>query len=282
MAGGPILAGVVGWPIAHSLSPLIHAIWAHRAGVDGHYIPIAIPPSYDEFARAMDSLRAIGFAGVNVTLPHKENALRYADAASEAAKTIGAANMLTFGANGSHADNSDSSGFQAAVRQQTGAKSTIKTARILGAGGSARAIAAALKNLGARSVSIANRTRARAEKLGAQFGLEVLDWAERGAGLETLDVLVNTTSLGMTGAPPLEIKINGLKSDAIVADIVYAPLETALLTAARKQGCTIIGGLSMLMHQAAPGFRTWFGADGTVDSALGEALIGELKRQVGP
>lgn len=282
MMSAPILAGVIGWPIAHSLSPLIHAIWAHRAGVDGYYVPTAVEPDYETFARVANALRTVGFAGVNVTLPHKEHALRYADQASDRANAIGAANMLTFSEDGSYADNSDVTGFEAAIREKTGSKSIIRTARILGAGGSARAIALALKNLGAVSVAIANRTRSRAEDLAGRFGLDVVDWEDRSASLEDVDILVNTTSLGMTGERPLDFDIDGLRKDALVADIIYTPLETPLLKAAREKGCETANGLSMLMHQAAPGFRAWFDADCVVDKALEAALVAELKRRVGP
>lgn len=276
MSAGPILAGVVGWPIEHSLSPLIHTIWAHRAGVEGYYIPLAVAPDYDSFARAMDSLRVIGFAGVNVTLPHKEHALRYADAASDNAKRAGAANMVSFSEAGAGADNSDISGFENALKAQFDAAPKNKRALVLGAGGAARGVVIALKSLGFSTIRIANRTMEKAKKIAAEVGLETVGWSARNEALDDISVLVNTTSLGMTGQPPLEIALDALSGDAIVADIVYTPLQTELLRTAVQYRHRTVDGLSMLAHQAAPGFRRWFGADATIDEALRKALVAEL------
>jgi len=273
----PVLAGVIGHPVGHSLSPLIHTIWAKRAGIDGYYIPLDVSPAYDDFARAMDALRAVGFAGVNVTIPHKENALRYADEASENASRAGAANMLTFSTGAAAADNSDIAGFSEAVRAQSSAPG--KTALVLGAGGAARGVVLALRSLGVSDIMIANRTRDKAGKLAADFSLEVIDWAQRAQALETVDILVNTTSLGMSGQPPLDVDLARLNPAALVADIVYSPLETPLLEGAARKGHKTINGLAMLMHQAAPGFRKWFGGAAAVDDALYTELVRELKRQ---
>lgn len=274
----PILAGVVGWPVAHSLSPLIHTVWAARAGVEGYYIPVAAPPGYEEFARVMDSLKKIGFAGVNVTIPHKEHALRYAATASDIARKAGAANMLTFSEDGPYADNSDVVGFVEAVKGAGGGQG-FKTALILGAGGAARGVALALKSLSVSSVTIANRTKAKADALADEFGLTAAHWDDRIKAVGMADVIVNTTSLGMTGEPALEIDLGAARPGAVVADIVYTPLETPLLKAAAARGLKTIGGLAMLMHQAAPGFRAWFGAEGVVDAALEAELIADLKRR---
>ena len=273
----PILAGVVGWPVGHSLSPLIHGTWAKRAGINGHYVPLAVPPSHEEFARAMDALRTLGFAGVNVTLPHKEHALRYADRASKAANRAGAANMLSFGAEGAVADNSDIAGFAAAVREVSSAPGS--SALILGAGGAARGVALALHILGFKSIDIANRTRDKAGALAKTFGLGVVGWSERSEALAGVDLVVNTTSLGMTGEPPLDVDLSLLRQSAIVADIVYAPLETPLLAAAAERGNKTVDGLSMLMHQAVPGFNAWFGGEAAVDGDLRRKLAGELARR---
>lgn len=278
----PVLAGVVGHPISHSLSPLIHAFWAKRAGIDGYYIPLDVAPTYDDFARAMDGLRAIGFAGVNVTLPHKEHALRYADGASAEAKSAGAANVLTFAGPGVEAHNSDIVGFAAAVREQysaPGQKPPAGPALILGAGGAARGVALALKELGVAEIAVANRTREKAEALAETFGLQVVDWAKRGEAVETTRFLVNTTSLGMSGEPPLDVDLSGLSREALVADIVYAPLETPLLKTARAQGNKTVDGLAMLMQQAVYGFNKWFGGKGVVDADLRAALEAELARR---
>lgn len=276
----PKLAGVAGFPVAHSLSPLIHTIWAHRARINGYYIPFAVPPGYDDFARVMDSLRVIGFAGVNVTIPHKENALRYADEESGSAKAAGAANMLTFAADKTYADNSDVTGFAAAVREQVG-ECTIKSALVLGAGGAARGVVLALKELGATDIRIANRTREKAEVIAAANNLQAVDWKEKSEALGGADLVVNTTSLGLNGEPSLDLDLRALGPGAIVADIVYAPLETPLLKDARVKGNKTVDGLSMLMHQAVPGFRQWFEGDAVVDEDLRAALVSELKRRGG-
>ncbi len=275
----PILAGVIGSPVSHSLSPLIHTLWAHRAQIDGYYMPIEVAASYDEFARAMDALRTIGFAGVNVTLPHKENALRYGDKSSELASMTGAANMLTFTDNGSYADNSDVAGFQGALKS-TMPKFSVKGAcLVLGAGGASRAIITALQNLGADNIFITNRTEEKATQLAERFGLKTLLWQSRKDAVESADLIINTTSLGMSGQPPLDLGGAKIKPGAIVADIVYTPLETPLLKLAREAGNPGVNGLTMLMHQAAPGFRAWFGGDAKVDEGLRTALIGELERR---
>ncbi|GJL90638.1 shikimate dehydrogenase [Hyphococcus sp.] len=273
----PVLAGVIGHPVSHSLSPLIHTIWAKRAEIDGFYIPFDVPPTYDDFARAMDGLRAVGFAGVNVTLPHKDNALRYADTASENASRAGAANMLTFSDQGAAAGNSDISGFADAVRKQSSAPG--KSALVLGAGGAARGVVLALKSLGVPEIMISNRTLQKAGKLAADFGLVVIDWQERTQSIEKIDILVNTTSLGMGGQPGLDMSLAGLKQSAMVADIVYSPLQTPLLKEAAAAKHKTINGLAMLMHQAAPGFRQWFGGEAVVDDSLHTDLVKELKRQ---
>ena len=273
----PILAGVVGHPVSHSLSPIIHTIWAQRVGIDGYYIPIAVPPDYDDFARVMESLRNVGFAGVNVTIPHKEHALRYADIVSDAARQAGAANMLTFSEDGCLAENSDITGFAEAVREKNSAPGT--SALVLGAGGAARGVVLALKSLGVTDIRIANRTMERAKDLAGAFDLAVMDWKNKSEAIDNIDLLVNTTSLGMSGQPPLEIDISGLNPAAIVADIVYAPLKTALLEDAESKGHPNVDGLAMLMHQAVPGFQKWFGGDAQVDQALRAALVSELERR---
>ncbi|MFN0023237.1 MAG: shikimate dehydrogenase [Parvularculaceae bacterium] len=270
----PRRAGMLGWPVAHSLSPLIHTTWAAREGIDAGYDPIAVAPDDGAFRGAIERLRNEGYRGVNVTLPHKERALKFADQASEEAIAAGAANMLTFTASGIAAGNSDIAGFAAAV-METGA--TPRAALILGAGGAARGVAIALsRRLGARSIVVANRTRARAEVVAALAGGAAIDWSARGAALADIDLLVNTTSLGMTGEAALDLDLDALPRSALVADIVYAPLETPLLAAARARGHTTIDGLSMLMHQAAYGYRAWLGATAVVDADLRARLEAAL------
>lgn len=279
MAHTPILAGVVGWPISHSLSPLIHRVWAHRAGVDGYYIPLAIEPEFEKFAAAMRGLRKIGFAGVNVTIPHKEHALRFSTQASEAASRAGAANMLTFTEEGAHADNSDIAGFERAIGAKNERTYEGATALLLGAGGAARAVSIALKNKGFSKIWIANRSHDKAEAMAREFDLEPLDWGERQAGVNEADLVVNATSLGMKGSPPLDLNLDNAKQSAVIADIVYAPIETPLLKSARDKNHRTVDGLNMLMHQAAPGFRQWFKTDCDVDQALRDELAGAIARR---
>ncbi len=280
----PVQAGVIGMPAAHSLSPFIHNEWASRCHVVGEYRAIEVAPGYDAFAAAMDKLRADGFAGVNVTIPHKENALSYADKLSDAAKEIGAANMLTFSEEGVVADNSDARGFHDGLMQAIDKNSNLDKALVLGAGGAARGVIAGLRLAGCQSILIANRTREKAERLANEFGLNVTDWEERSAALCDCNLLVNTTSLGMSGQAPLDIDLSALPAGAIVYDIVYTPLETPLIKASIARGHRTINGLEMLMHQAAPGFRQWFGKRPfpvfpRVDDDLRDLLISELKKR---
>lgn len=274
----PILAGVVGWPVGHSLSPLIHGEWARRAGINGRYVPIPVEPDYDAFARAMDDLKSQGLKGVNITIPHKEHALRYADLASEAAKKIGAANMMTFSeTDGCVAANSDATGFRSMLLDEGAAPAR---ALVLGAGGAARAILWALRRKPfAAEILLTNRTRERAETIAPIGDARIIDWEDRNEAVEECDLLVNTTSLGMSGQPTLEIDLGALKPSALVADIVYSPLETGLLKAAKARGCKTIDGLAMLMHQAVPGFKAWFGGEAVVDDALRAILVAALKKQ---
>ncbi len=273
----PVLAGVIGWPVAHSLSPLIHGTWAAREGINGQYIPIPVAPEFEAFVRTMDELKAQGYAGVNITIPHKENALRYADEASDGAARAGAANMLTFSEGKSRADNSDIEGFAASLAE-TNAKPG--PAIVLGAGGAARGVLLALEGLGFGPITILNRTRSRAEETAKTVENHVVkDWNERNAALRGAKLLVNTTSLGMSGHPPLEIDLFALDPAAVVADIVYTPLETPLLKAAKARGCKTADGLSMLMHQAVPGFKAWFGGNPKVDEDLRSLLVSELNKR---
>ncbi|MGE0409550.1 MAG: shikimate dehydrogenase [Amphiplicatus sp.] len=267
-------AGVLGFPLGQSLSPAIHHFWAAREGAAVSYDAIATPPGYESFAATADRLAREGYAGVNITIPHKENALRYALArgtASEKARRAGAANMLTLGA-APYADNSDIEGFSAALREILTEADRRGRAVLLGAGGAARGVVLALKELGFADILVANRTRARAEALRRDLDVGAVDWGAREAALSAADLLVNATSLGMTGEPPLEIGLDRLPESAIVSDIVYKPLTTPLLAAARARGLRTVDGLSMLMHQAVPAYRAWLGRDAAVDGALRAAL----------
>jgi len=254
-------ACVIGWPVEHSRSPAIHHFWLKQYGIDGAYEKEAVPPA--EAARFIRSLAERGYVGANVTLPHKLMALQAADIADEAARAIGAANTLWLdGAGRLHASNTDAYGFMTNLNAQAPHwNEGRRPAMVLGAGGAARAILHGLIAAGVNRILIANRTRERAEALAASFApnVEVVDWDDRERALAGRGLLVNTTSLGMTGKGTLDIDLAKLPSDAVVADIVYSPLETALLAAARARGNTVVDGLGMLLHQAVPGFERWFG-----------------------
>jgi shikimate dehydrogenase len=271
-------ACVIGWPVEHSRSPVIHRYWLEQYGIDGAYEKEAVPP--EELANFLGQLRSQGYAGANVTLPHKEAALRAARSADEAALAIGAANTLWLDPDGTlHASNTDAYGFLTNLDAQapqwnegTGA------VMVLGAGGAARAILYGLLAAGASKILLANRTRARAEALAAAFGprVEVIDWDGRHAALRACGLLVNSTSLGMTGQGPLEIDLSALPRTAVVADIVYNPLETPLLAAARAKRLACVDGLGMLLHQAVPGFARWFGVRPEVTPALKDHVVATL------
>ncbi len=262
ITGGAVLAGVVGWPVAHSRSPRLHNHWLAKAGIDGAFVPLAVAPA--SFEVAIRGLAACGFRGVNVTIPYKEAAAALCDTLDEAARRAGAANMLVFGPDGIAGSNTDGIGFLANLA----AHGPIPTgpALLLGAGGAARAIASALLGTGVR-VRVANRSPARAAALAAALpGLEILDWAQREEALADCALLVNTTSLGMQHQPPLEMDLSRAAPGLVVADIVYVPLETPLLHHARARGLVAVPGLGMLLHQAVPGFQAWFGVRPEVDA----------------
>ena len=271
----PLLAGVIGDPIAQSRSPRLHGHWLQRYGIDGHYVPLHVRP--DTLRATLQLLPDLGFRGVNCTIPHKEAAFRMASQATDRARAVEAANTLTFTEDGGFvADNTDGHGFVENLRQTAPAWSVARPALVLGAGGAARGIVAALLQAGVPSVTVANRTHARAEALARLFGPSVtcLDWTAAPAALARHGLLVNTTSLGMTGQPALGFDLSALSEDTTVADIVYAPLVTPLLAEAAARGAQVVDGLGMLLHQAAPGFERWFGRRPTVDEDLRRAVLG--------
>lgn len=270
------LAGVIGSPIAHSRSPLLHGYWLRKYGIKGHYIPMDIAQA--DLAEALRTMPRMGFVGLNVTIPHKETVLGLADIVTDRAALIGAANTLIFRKDGRiHADNTDGSGFIANLRQNAPQWAPAAgPAAVLGAGGAARAVVAALIEVGVPEVRIANRTRPRAEALRADLGAKVTvyDWVQVGNMLEGAATVVNTTALGMVGKPDLKIPLDGLDRSALVTDLVYTPLKTQLLIEAEEMGCTTVDGLGMLLHQAVPGFERWFGHRPEVDEATRVAVIG--------
>ena len=269
------LAGVIGQPIAHSKSPALHGHWLRRYGIHGYYVPM--PVLSENLADALRGLPRLGFRGVNVTIPHKEAVLDLADMVTDRAALIGAANTLSFREDGAiRADNTDGYGFLENLRQNApdwDAKSGH--AVVLGAGGASRAVISALLEAGAPEVVLSNRTQARADMLKNHFGarVSVQGWnrvADRLGGAATL---VNTTSLGMTGNADLQLPLDNLPETALVTDIVYTPLRTKLLERAAARGCRTVDGLGMLLHQAVPGFETWFGTRPEVDDELRQAVL---------
>ena len=276
MTAEPIpLAGVVGAPIAHSRSPALHGHWLQRYGIRGHYIPMEV--SQADLAEVIRLLPRMGFVGLNVTIPHKERVLKLADIVTDRASLIGAANTLIYRSDGKlHADNTDGYGFLANLRQEAPHwHPPAGPAAVLGAGGAARAVIAALLEAGVPEIRIANRTRARTEALRTEFGarLVVYDWVEAGNMLEDTATVVNATALGMTGKPELRVPLDGLGPRTVVCDLVYAPLHTRLLQEAAAMGCTTVDGLGMLLHQAAPGFERWFGVRPEIDAAARAAVL---------
>jgi shikimate dehydrogenase len=269
------LAGVLGHPIAHSRSPALHGYWLKRYGLKGHYVPIDIAPA--DLAEMVRTLPRLGFVGVNVTIPHKEDILHIADIVTDRAALIGAANTLIFRKDGKiHADNTDGSGFIANLRQNAPHWAPASgPAVVLGAGGAARAVVAALIEVGVPEIRLANRTRPRAEALRADFGakVHVHEWVQAGALMDGAATVVNTTSLGMTGKPDFRVPLDRLDPRALVTDLVYTPLKTQLLIEAEAMGCTAVDGLGMLLHQAAPGFERWFGQRPEVDEATRQAVL---------
>ncbi|MBF9029331.1 shikimate dehydrogenase [Rhodobacterales bacterium HKCCE3408] len=269
------LAGVIGDPVGHSKSPVLHGHWLSRYGIRGYYVPLHV--TQDNLATVLKALPNMGFRGVNVTIPHKEQALALADSVTDRAALIGAANTLTFTSSGKlQADNTDGVGFIANIRQSIPDWAPSEgPVLVLGAGGASRAIVSALLGEGVPRVILANRTRARAEALRDHLGarVELLDWTRLPSALPEVHTVVNTTSLGMKGSQPLNIDLSGIRPGTIVTDIVYTPLITDFLARADELGARTVDGLGMLLHQAAPGFERWFGHKPEVDEALRRAVL---------
>jgi shikimate dehydrogenase len=254
----PRVACLIGWPAAHSRSPLIHRHWLRTLGIEGGYTIEAIPP--EGFAEFVQHLSGHGFVGANVTLPHKERALALS-VPDARAKAVGAANTLWYDGGELRSTNTDIEGFVDNLDASASGWDATGDALVLGAGGSSRAVVFGLIERGIKRVHLANRTMERARALADQFGdsVQAIAWDTINEVLPRTGLLVNTTSLGMHGQPPLELDIGLLPSNAIVADLVYVPLETALLKAARERGLKTADGLGMLLHQAVRGFELWFG-----------------------
>jgi shikimate dehydrogenase len=264
-------ACLIGWPAAHSRSPLIHHYWLRLYGIDGGYSIEAIPP--EGFAEFIMNLSKHGFVGANVTIPHKERALQLT-APDARATAVGAANTLYYEGEALRSTNTDVEGFIGNLDVAAPGWDRTADALVLGAGGSSRAVVFGLIERGIKHIHLANRTMERAQALAGQFGGTVvpLAWNRLEDVLPRAGLLVNTTSLGMVGQPPLNIELPLLPSDAVVADLVYVPLETPLLAAAKARGLRTADGLGMLLHQAVRGFELWFGRRPAVTPEL-RALV---------
>jgi shikimate dehydrogenase len=271
----------MGWPVSHSRSPALHNFWFDEHGIEGAYVPLAVRP--EDLERALRALPALGFRGCNLTLPHKEAAVSIVDRVDPLASRIGAVNTVVVTPDGAlEAQNSDVFGFRENLRD--GAPDwdpSAGAAIVLGAGGSARAVVSALTGLGVTEIRLVNRTIARAEHLARDLAgmgtrISAHGWDRRDALLDEAGLLVNTTSLGMSGAPELQIDLSRLPLAAVVADIVYVPLDTPLLVAARRRGNRTVDGLGMLLHQGRPGFEAWFGTPVRVTRELRAAVLTTL------
>ncbi|HYZ45527.1 MAG TPA: shikimate dehydrogenase [Xanthobacteraceae bacterium] len=256
-----LLAGVMGDPVMHSRSPKLHNYWLAKYGLTGTYVPLAI--TAEHLRAALRALPALGFAGCNLTIPHKEAALDIVDKLDPLARRIGAVNCVVVAPDGSlEGCNHDGFGYIESVREaQPKWRADAGPIVVIGAGGGARAVLVGLVDQGAREIRLVNRTPARGKALAQDLGgpIGALRWEEREAALEGAAMLINATNQGMLGEPPLDIALDRLPVSALVSDIVYIPRETALLAAARKRGNPTVNGLGMLLHQARPAFHAWFG-----------------------
>ncbi|MBP2300384.1 shikimate dehydrogenase [Azospirillum picis] len=283
ISGKAKLAGVMGWPVGHSRSPRLHNRWLDQYGIDGAYVPLAVAPERAE--QAIRALPALGFRGCNVTVPLKEIAYRSVDRLDETARRIGAVNTIVVAEDGALVGgNTDGFGFLENLRAEcpewNGGEGGSQggghgPAVVIGAGGAARAVVVALLDAGIPEVRLVNRTRARAEEMAADLArfdfagrVVVVEWVSRETALDGAGLLVNTTTQGMAGQPALDLDLGALPVSALVNDIVYVPLETPLLAAARARGNPVASGIGMLLHQARPGFRAWFGVEPQVTPDL--------------
>jgi shikimate dehydrogenase len=272
------LAGVIGWPVEHSRSPRLHGYWLERYGIDGVYVPLAVSPAH--LPQALRMLALMGFRGVNVTVPHKEAALAAVDVIDPHARRIGAVNTVVMESDGAlKGFNTDGDGFLTHLRARAPKwRAEAGPVVVIGAGGAARAVVAALLDAGAVELRLINRTREHAEEMAISLRTEgagvirVEPWIARNGALDGATLLVNTTTLGMNGQPALDLDLAALPANACVFDCVYAPLETRLLAAARARKLEAVDGLGMLIHQGRPGFAAWFGIEPEIDDRLYRVL----------
>ena len=281
ISGTTRLAGIMGWPVTHSRSPALHGFWLDETGIDGAYLPLPVAPQHIE--QALRALPILGFRGCNLTIPHKQAALSVVDRVEPLARRIGAVNTIVVGPDGSlEGRNTDAFGFFENLRETVPEwNPAAGPAVILGAGGAARAVVAALADAGVAEIRVVNRTLARAAALASDLSMPKVaitthSWDEVGTAQQHAALLVNATSLGMTGEPALTLDLSLLPPLTPVVDIVYVPLETDLLAAARRRGHPVVDGLGMLLHQGRPGFEAWFGAPVRVTTELRAAILATL------
>jgi len=264
------LAGVMGWPVAHSRSPVIHNHWIAQHGLNGAYVLLPVQP--DNLAQALRALPVLGFAGCNLTIPHKVEALKLVDRIEPLAARIGAVNTIVVEADGSLTGrNTDGFGYiQSLLETQPAWRAAHGPVVVVGAGGASRAVIVSLMDQGARDIRLTNRSGDKAHNMAQEFGgpVRAVPWEDRHAALDGAALLVNTTNQGMHGEPELDLRLDLLPVDALVSDIIYVPMETPLLAAARQRGNTTVNGLGMLLHQARPAFEAWFGVLPHVTPAL--------------
>lgn len=278
-------AGVMGWPLSHSLSPRLHGYWIDKYGLNADYVDRPVKP--ENLERLLRRLPAEClqkgeiFRGTNLTIPLKETVMDFVDVLEASASRIGAVNTIVIGENGEMIGrNTDGIGFMDSMNEHPDVAALQGgTAVLIGAGGAARAVAVALVDMGFTKILLTNRTRERAETLATRIGetADVVDWQERGECLADADFVVNTTSLGMSGQPPLDLSLDHLKAAAIVTDIIYAPQQTDLLKAANARGNETVEGIGMLLHQAKAGFEAWFGTRPEVDAGIRSHVLEGLK-----
>jgi shikimate dehydrogenase len=256
-----VLAGVMGWPVAHTRSPAIHNHWIAQHGLKGAYVQLPVQP--DRLETAIRGLAALGFAGCNVTVPHKVSAMQFMDELHPTARRVAAINTIVVQPDGRLLGmNNDGAGYIQSLRDADATwRGDAGPALVLGAGGAARAIVVALLDEGVPELRITNRTLERAQELAKDFGdrVKVVPWTQRNAAMAGASLLVNTTTLGMHGQAPLDVALDALPQTAMVSDAIYIPLETPLLTQARLRGHRTVNGLGMLLNQARPAFQSWFG-----------------------
>jgi shikimate dehydrogenase len=268
------LAGLVGWPVAHSRSPTIHNYWLDHYKIAGRYVLLPVPP--EKLSLALPGLAALGFRGCNVTTPHKQAVMPLLDRVDELAQRIGAVNTIVVEKDGTLTGfNNDGNGFVQSLRDaKPDWRPDAGPIVVLGAGGAARAVVASLAAQGAKEIRVANRTFAKAQEIADAVGpvVKVLSWDQREDALDGIALLANATSLGMAGKPPLEISLDRLPKNALVGDLIYIPPETQLLAAARMRGNITVNGLGLLLNQARPAFNAWFGVMPEITPALRQAI----------